>query len=1198
MASSLSFHMRRISKPKTVYFQGAWVMRMVRDFPDGFIYIFVDGYLWREIRVALGYFTDVDLRVSEGRREPFSHHQEEGIILPAKINGHYPVIELAYREVQWTWERLEYYGGLAPDDVRRLEPNKIEGSEEKAKQRRAKRFVPVELKNYVDEDMHQLYYATSYQNRSKDRTGYGGLSFYERYDACHVVIPVPLVPIQNAFEDIIYLTSELSALMADSKQSENFTIAHHLYHYIFGSIANRFGDCQTSAAVKQAAPSLGRRLTAIYEASMMKFASHFLPDDTIASRIVKKASDQIADQTYDREIRLLSDLESAAAITDLDAIKDKLLVDKRLRVKDLIHELQMGLIRLVQPDDQPPIVPVHSVLNDEQEILWTDALMDWIAGSVEDYSQAFNYLMLITNNAKLEADLIDYEMDIHHPKRMRQELTPGEKLLESFIAEGHPLRSFLLPKEPMKNVPQAVQEKVFLPNFFYYYPNFKLDGEAKFRPEYHAYANSVTFEVGLSNALDVLSKVNETFIAPLISNFFKKGSLYYENREVITLEAIASHASLNVRSEETISEAFTKLHQQSLARNQQIAVSEYQYSTQGVANDNTVKATTINERFYARHYEKYIENLQSHKALLELELASLEKASADSTGVKALIEELDTLLTSDRDNLKQKFIAEMKLVVENFIKDNKVKHNRELTSAQLNKIFKRVYEKINQKLLPNFKRYLFSEVSVMTVAKNQRGLQSIGQATKGISVGAAGIMCVVNAYQLYSEKSKYKKAIDNDYVKAVEITSMLFNQFYLLEELAVAYNGWDNVEYFFLKDAGRHSKELTLFFRTRGFGIAPLFFLGVLSSGINFGLSIANLSIQLQEQQYYLASLHAAKSVSSLGVFTLLVGNMARRRQKQIIEEAILDASISGITDKAKHNAMMQICRKMFDSFYRNSASSAMRVTVAEGTSVMIETGVKFGLRRALYGYFLLFSQPGLGAGMFFMDMLLGLYISYYTPGELESFVATTPFALTPPAHTDPEMLLLFKFAAITFKPQAKLVKASKFGDYQILFRLPFFDASKHKIRLRITIERHLKQKYQLNAPSIIDNYIRESVQYKLLEEHALTVQQDGQHTRVTTKARLTNHTFKHFETYRVTVEYQIVVEDNITLPILRLSATDPQVTALKQRKRLQYNVHRLEDDAQTCFHAKGWYAIRPIDIWRDDSRPENISYFLDNLPK
>jgi hypothetical protein len=146
-------------------------MCMVREFPDGFMYIFVDGYLWRELRVALGLYTEVDLRTPIHKRETCTHVQEEGIILPAKISGHYPKVEIAYSEQQWTWERLEYYGGLAPDDIRRVQENKIEVSEEEAQQRRSKRFVPVELKHYVDEDPDGLFYAKGHQGRSKPRTG-------------------------------------------------------------------------------------------------------------------------------------------------------------------------------------------------------------------------------------------------------------------------------------------------------------------------------------------------------------------------------------------------------------------------------------------------------------------------------------------------------------------------------------------------------------------------------------------------------------------------------------------------------------------------------------------------------------------------------------------------------------------------------------------------------------------------------------------------------------------------------------------------------------------------------------------------------------------------------------------------------------------------------------------------------------------
>jgi len=103
---------------------------------DGWLYVFVNGHLWRELEVTQGRFKDVDLQTWQGvdggaepdtpvtaEDEP-SPRQGTGlnqrtIEVPSRMAGEPCEVHIAYSEVQWSWARIVSLGGLHPEDPRR-----------------------------------------------------------------------------------------------------------------------------------------------------------------------------------------------------------------------------------------------------------------------------------------------------------------------------------------------------------------------------------------------------------------------------------------------------------------------------------------------------------------------------------------------------------------------------------------------------------------------------------------------------------------------------------------------------------------------------------------------------------------------------------------------------------------------------------------------------------------------------------------------------------------------------------------------------------------------------------------------------------------------------------------------------------------------------------------------------------------------
>ena len=112
---------------------------------NGYLYIYVDGHIWREIKVDnFGKFKDVDLTkfIDKSGYRLADCHFDSVILLPAKINGETPKVQIAFSQCQWTWQRIRQLGGMASDDMR--------------------------LKNYPDSDLSALSESDS---RRKSRMG-------------------------------------------------------------------------------------------------------------------------------------------------------------------------------------------------------------------------------------------------------------------------------------------------------------------------------------------------------------------------------------------------------------------------------------------------------------------------------------------------------------------------------------------------------------------------------------------------------------------------------------------------------------------------------------------------------------------------------------------------------------------------------------------------------------------------------------------------------------------------------------------------------------------------------------------------------------------------------------------------------------------------------------------------------------------
>ena len=121
----------------------------------GWIYIYLDGRLWRELQVLPeGGVKDVNLSFEKGldKREATAGG-DYLVALPYKVKGRTPLIEMCYSEVQWDWARIDALGGMSEQDPRQNHGTAVSPGDSSAAavQLRKQRMQRIDLSAYPED---------------------------------------------------------------------------------------------------------------------------------------------------------------------------------------------------------------------------------------------------------------------------------------------------------------------------------------------------------------------------------------------------------------------------------------------------------------------------------------------------------------------------------------------------------------------------------------------------------------------------------------------------------------------------------------------------------------------------------------------------------------------------------------------------------------------------------------------------------------------------------------------------------------------------------------------------------------------------------------------------------------------------------------------------------------------------------------
>lgn len=94
---------------------------------DNWLYIYVNGCLWRELQIerykGSAYYKDVNLLHYEEHKNQdkriASGQRVNRVVLPIKLENKEVTVEVAYSDIQWSWARVQSMGGISPNGVKR-----------------------------------------------------------------------------------------------------------------------------------------------------------------------------------------------------------------------------------------------------------------------------------------------------------------------------------------------------------------------------------------------------------------------------------------------------------------------------------------------------------------------------------------------------------------------------------------------------------------------------------------------------------------------------------------------------------------------------------------------------------------------------------------------------------------------------------------------------------------------------------------------------------------------------------------------------------------------------------------------------------------------------------------------------------------------------------------------------------------------
>lgn len=345
----------------------------------GWVYVFMNGFLWRELKVLEGgtssQFSEVDLQAQAGQdRRPATGHNTPLLLLLARLNNAPTIIELAFSDTQWSWPRINYFGGMEPSDPRLQGKNLTPPMNIGGAAARAKRFVKANLLPFVD--------PSAQVDQTKTAGGHtpnGYLFHPEKIPT--LCLPDPVGIATRVQADLFQLQQKFQAVISTVQADPLFGTAHMTYQLFFNpNIAYNQGMSDAEATT--------------YLSST--------PMNSVSGVAVPMNSSNLT------QPNIFLKNQGNLNKTQLEKV---LAVNERALLRALITQQQITLISIVQDVQASTSLP-RPLICSEMPFTFNDVLLDSFALSGPAYAQGFATLSGIIGMTTLDPSTLDSDLDI------------------------------------------------------------------------------------------------------------------------------------------------------------------------------------------------------------------------------------------------------------------------------------------------------------------------------------------------------------------------------------------------------------------------------------------------------------------------------------------------------------------------------------------------------------------------------------------------------------------------------------------------------------------------------------------------------------------------------------------------------------------------------------------------------------------
>lgn len=413
----------------------------------GFIYLFKNNYLWRELLVLdSGLLQEVDLSKEAGKDIRIAKGVPQvSIIIPYKINNNCSNYQCCYSEVQWSWPRVNYYGGMAPEDSR-IKQNPYHyfpsGINSNALQQRT-----------ITLNFQEVMTALMAGNTGPESLVNDHVVVGESLAQPVVLLPDPVGLAKRLLTDLVAAWDELTTIIAQVGTHPYFDSAILAYHLYFGITAEQpryTGEMEARAITginPAGVPSLGVKEVPTYkEGNLLYKASRYMDKNLIENLL---------------------------------AVKSRQLCRKHIR--DL-QQLLIGLLGDIYHENQQPLV-LSCYKKKGKEPIFTGvsfeiAYGDFFATAPGRYAHAFAQLNSFFAMIHSDPAVLDNNLDLH-PDLPDPEHVPGVLYILSLLKPNHYFNAMLLPSSDVINIYQAGRNQESPPCV----PFSENKGDGSFRPK-------------------------------------------------------------------------------------------------------------------------------------------------------------------------------------------------------------------------------------------------------------------------------------------------------------------------------------------------------------------------------------------------------------------------------------------------------------------------------------------------------------------------------------------------------------------------------------------------------------------------------------------------------------------------------------------------------------------------------------------